>query len=106
VTGQRNRSIEGITHELSAQDRKFNAGKGIEGGVNNQWKRFVEKHIVADDPSPEYSNLDRDDGLPATLPNFLYPNYAEAQDPMPERISDRIPGSLPIGVLGSHAGLV
>jgi hypothetical protein len=51
--------------------------------VNNQCKRFVEKHIVADDPNPEYSNLDREDGLPAKVFDFLYPDCAEAQDPMP-----------------------
>jgi hypothetical protein len=66
--------------------------------VNNQWKRFVERHMVADDPNPEYSNLDREDGLPAKVSDFLYPDYAEAQNPMPERNSDGIPGSLPVGI--------
>ena len=61
--------------------------------MNNQWKRFVEKHIVADDPNPEYSNIDRQDGLPAKVSDLLYPDYAEAQDPKPVRNTSRIPGS-------------
>jgi hypothetical protein len=49
--------------------------------VNNQWKRFVEKHIVADDPNPEYSNLDREDGLPAKVSDLLYPRLCRSAGP-------------------------
>ena len=31
------------------------------------WKGFVARHIVADDPHPELSRLDRMDGLTDTL---------------------------------------
>jgi len=72
--------------------------------VNNQWKRFVEKHIVADDPNPEYSNLDREDGLPAkVVSDLLYQDYAEAPDPMPSEEQESHIWILPVGV-GSHAG--
>ena len=71
--------------------------------MNNQWKRFVEKHIIADDPNPEYSNLDREDGLPAKVSNLLYPDYAEAQDPMPGEEQESHTRMFPVGV-DSHAG--
>lgn len=29
----------------------------------NRWRRFVARHIIADDPHPELSWLDRMDGL-------------------------------------------